>query len=248
LRTYTILSKHGPVGAGASASEYIGIVTIAKRYRSDNYTVLNEYICGKIAQLLHLPVPPFMLVRDGQDTWFASAGFTTMGQMLPPIDPKQVAQDVPHIATGVVLFDVLVVNADRHAGNLAYVQATKQLHVFDHSHALFRERPRGEGLSWLRSCTDKLGITVADGAVNRQCLMDYLGAATSIAQWSDRMVRLDDGALSEVFEEARELGLATSEADEALQFLLRRKVRIQELVTRHQFEFKGMLQGGLGNA
>src|SRR4051812_34247422 len=93
------------------------------RENSDNspYLIPNEWISGRIAEFLCLPVPPFALMRryPRHRGMFASLRFG-IGD-LPPDDfrPAVFARQHPRLTTGILLFDALIANEDRHAGNIS---------------------------------------------------------------------------------------------------------------------------------
>ncbi|MBN2476463.1 MAG: hypothetical protein JXB62_17750 [Pirellulales bacterium] len=107
---------------------------------SDNpYLIANEWIAGSVAQFLGLPVPPFALMRkrDRRTVMFASISFE--GETTPrDVEPSVLWAKHPRLCTGILLFDILIANCDRHAGNIKVDNriAPKKVHVFDHEHAL----------------------------------------------------------------------------------------------------------------
>ncbi|MDP9395571.1 MAG: hypothetical protein M3Q27_15540 [Actinomycetota bacterium] len=75
-----------------------------------------------------------MTLDDGSHA-YAMMRFGIRGDRLPPVDPVEVVSVRPHLAARVVAFDSLVINGDRHSGNLAFAQEVG-LSVYDHGHAL----------------------------------------------------------------------------------------------------------------
>src|SRR5690348_11554661 len=108
---------------------------------SQLYVVPNEFICGRLGLIMGLPVPPGVVVRaDSGDLAYVALRFGQKGEKLPPVIPEHVVEDNPSVAAGVVAFDCWVGNRDRHTQNLAYSRAVRNMHIFDHSHALLGEQ------------------------------------------------------------------------------------------------------------
>jgi hypothetical protein len=80
------------------------------------------------------------------------------------------------LAVGVLLFDVLIANPDRHAMNVHLDASRKpyRMSIFDHSHALFGYE-NGKADERLSALKDSLGIS--GGTVtgqNRHCLLNAI--------------------------------------------------------------------------
>jgi hypothetical protein len=97
------------------------------------YIVANELVCGRIAGVLLLPCPPGALMQKDADTYFFSLDFNIAGQALPPASASEIVAKFPRLAWGIIVFDVFVMNSDRHPGNIAYDTSTDQVQIFDHS-------------------------------------------------------------------------------------------------------------------
>jgi hypothetical protein len=133
---YKVWAWGGPVGLGATGSVFVGMSAVAKMATpAAPYIVGNELVCNMIARALLLPCPPGALLQKNGDTYFCSLDFNTAGHALPPISPSTVVGALPELSWGVVLFDVLIMNADRHPQNISYNTTTGELTLFDHSHA-----------------------------------------------------------------------------------------------------------------
>lgn len=233
-----LISKIRPVGIGATGSEWISIVGIAKRFKAGSYTVANEYICGQLAQLLRLPAPPGMVLKADGEVFFVSAGFTGVGENLPPVEPAALCAADPRTATGIIVFDVWVVNRDRHCGNLAYRASTGQVHMYDHSHALFGANA-GTGLETLMGASMTLAINGQIGA--RECLLDHLLTKDHLPYWLDRVSNLDEAMVRDIFSEANaDLGLSPKEATDGCDYLIERKRALANIVNAGLGEFKGL--------
>ena len=106
------------------------------------HIVGNELACSIIARMLLLPCPPGALLQNNGDVYFCSLDFNTAGQALPPITPSTVVGELPELSWGITLFDVLVMNDDRHNQNISCNTVTKEVTIFDHSHAFMK--PSGD--------------------------------------------------------------------------------------------------------
>jgi len=89
-----------------------------KATAAEPHIVGNELVCNMIARTLLLPCPPGALLQKNGEVYFCSLDFNTAGQGLPPFSPRAVTGALPELSWGVLLFDVLVMNGDRHASRL----------------------------------------------------------------------------------------------------------------------------------
>jgi len=111
----------------------------------------------------HLPIPPSGIVyapNTQPQSWSASLDFNLVGATLPPVDTTACVARLPDLSTGLLLFDTLMTNCDRHRGNFAvdFLAQPPKMSVFDHSHALFGFQA-GWGQQRLRDLRDHLGVT-----------------------------------------------------------------------------------------
>lgn len=133
---YKVWAWGGPVGRGATGATFVGMAAVAKKSgAAEPHIVANELACNIIARMLLLPCPPGALLDKNGDVYFCSLDFNSAGQALPPINAATVVSDLPELSWGITLFDVLVMNDDRHNQNISYNTATKEVTIFDHSHA-----------------------------------------------------------------------------------------------------------------
>src|SRR5437870_4409384 len=83
------------------------------------YCIASEVICGRIGQFLGLPVPPFAVaIADDGRPLFASLDFNFTRQTYPPVLPDQCIASLEDLCAGVLAFDILIANEDRHDANL----------------------------------------------------------------------------------------------------------------------------------
>lgn len=122
----------------------------AKEYSTTKpYTLVSEYICADIASSLGLPIParqiiPFKGRKVLGFEWRADAK-----SFEPGMEAKITnANAIP----GMLAFDVLVCNRDRHGGNVLLQRPSPNLdrytfYLIDHSHALIGDMPNMKALT-----------------------------------------------------------------------------------------------------
>ena len=199
--------------------------------------VANEYICSRIGDRLSIPVPPGAVIAAdaGKKAWLTLSFTPTT---LPPIDAADVATRVPRLAAEVVVFDILIANTDRHAGNLAFRSADRRLEVFDHGHALMGAGPAA-GVSKFQGFANALAIDGAAG--NRHCLLDLLTSVPHVMAAVELVeANLTDAMIRRITEEAKLLRVGFSEAGPLADALILRRSRIRDLIRKASHEFKGI--------
>lgn len=207
------------------------------------YDVASEFICADLARLLRLPVPPGFVARVGAELCFCSLSHNLSGDKLPPIDAEVAVQGAPDLCAGVTVFDVWIVNTDRHRMNISY-QASREPHrlnVIDHSHALFQDP---DSPLW---AADKLGVEGSGhgGRGNRQCLLDWLMDDQALLRWIARIGTIDETIIRETFLDARDMGLPDDLARAGTSFLLERRGKLREIISANRGEFPKITNWGL---
>lgn len=197
--------------------------------------VANEYICSHLAARIGLPVPPGAVIRtDTGDLAWTTLSFTATP--LPPIDPAIVAARVPALATEVVVFDILIANTDRHAGNLAFMSADRRLEVFDHSHALLGPGAAA-GVAHYYAQANAL-------AIGGHCLLPYIADPKHIGAAVDQIVAdLTNPVIRRVVAEAAALKVGFAEAGPLADALILRRDNLRTLINRESHQFTGMPAG-----
>jgi hypothetical protein len=218
----------------------------AKESGWEVWVALNEFVCATLGTLIGLPIPPFAMLEkrnaSGRESlWFSSLSYTKEGENLPAINPAVVYSELPDICAGVIVFDLWIANMDRHDKNLSFDPnvVPKRLNVFDHSHALFGL----DGVSRLTRLADKFTLTAtAESRSCRNCLMDYLSDFLLLENWIKRITALPLFQLSDTCRHAEELGLINdSERRLLLEFLIRRRKILRELLYDNRAEFPAMI-------
>lgn len=156
--------------------------SVAKVNSEDSpYLIPNEWICGRVASFLGLPIPPFALFRHGLKgkRHFASLRFGERDSTPDDTDPGVLVAKHPKLCSGIILFDVLVANGDRHVGNLKVDDPNnpRSVWVFDHERALLGSW-KGEGVKRMSRLRDRLGMSGGSATEgSRHCLLDVINTA-----------------------------------------------------------------------
>ena len=223
---YKIWAIGAPVGEGATQSFHVGVAGIAKGSTVTlPYTVSNELISNLLARSIFLPTPPGFIIDHNNEAHYVSLNFNLAGQDLPPVDPVALVAAHPQLACGIVLFDMWIVNGDRHRKNIAFDTVSNKVEIFDHSHAFFQG-----GQNHLVAAVDQLGI-------GGHCLANRLPSLDGMVEWSERMRAIPEFYIREAIADAVDLGLPTNQQDFCTAFLLTRRERLLRLVRDNQAAF-----------
>lgn len=207
------------------------------------YLIANEWIAGQITQFLCLPVPPFAVVQKKS---LATAMFTSYsfeGDSTPDdVDPQILYERFPFECTGIVLFDILIANCDRHGGNLKVDKpgAPRDFYLIDHERALFYIY-KGEGIKRLKSREKRLGVT--DGSESRDewhCLVELLDSVDHITCWVKRVQDIPDWFIDEICDAMWKVSVSKQECAAVKEFLKRRRDSIGELIVANEKRFPGI--------
>jgi hypothetical protein len=190
------------------------------------YVVANELICGNLARLLLLPVPPGFIIDHNAAPHYVSLNFNLAGEDLPPADPAAVVTNLPDLACGIVAFDAWVLNTDRHTQNIAYDTTTNRVQIFDHSHAFFV----GGGRTRLEASVTQLGL-------GGHCLAVRLRSLDGLRPWCRRIGSVPDYYISSLVAPACEVGLPSEDRDFCATFLMQRRDRLATLLKDNQATF-----------
>jgi hypothetical protein len=226
---YKVFGIGSPLNDGASQSFHVAVAAIAKKANANQpNVVINELVCATLAKALFLPCPPGVVLEDGGETFFSSLNFNMAGQALPPAPVPEVVAAHPELCWGITLFDVLVMNGDRHARNLSYNRQTKDTQIFDHSHAFLRVNGTVDGV--IANFTGK-------PAIENHCIKGELNTWNGFSAWSARVKSLPDYMMDETMEAACRVGLPADKKGTISQFMKQRRDSIDHLVTNHVAEF-----------
>jgi hypothetical protein len=245
---FSLLKIGSKIGDGVIESHHASLRSVVKNNDVLKYCISNEFICAEIGRFIGLPIPPCGIVyAQGYATkhWFASLNFNLTADDLPPIDPQKCAEELPDLSTGLILFDILIANPDRHRKNLSidFDEKPPRMSIFDHSHALFGH-VNGAGVQRLNDLHDRLGIS--GGTVtgqNRHCLIDKLNTDNFFHKWCGRIISVPNHLIEDACDGTFDLDMITAEeASAAKEFLIHRRNNIRVLVDSHHGEFTGINQ------
>src|SRR5271165_5321822 len=205
---------------------------VAKRATAgEPHIVGNELVCNMVARMLLLPCPPGALLQKNGDVYFCSLDFNTAGQALPPITPSVVVGMLPELSWGITLFDVLMMNGDRHTHNISYNTQTKELTIFDHSHAFMR--PSGDVDVTLSANKGQL-------AIGGHCLAAELNTWNGFAAWTARVKALPDYFVEGAVDAGCKLGIPQGKKVMIYDFLRARRDSIDVIATNNKAAFPKM--------
>jgi hypothetical protein len=225
---YKIWAVGDPLGRGAMHSRYVGIAGVAKR-ASENlpYVVANELICGHLAQAVLLPTPTGLIIEHEGVPYYVSMNFNLAGEDLPPADAAEIVRKHPRLSCGIILFDIWVLNDDRHPENIAYDRISDKVQIFDHSHAFFS---KSDPHAHLENNKERL-------AIENHCLAEELTRLDGVKEWADRIASVPDFYIREVVKSAESVGLPTEQVEFCSEFLLERRGKLLALIRENTEQF-----------
>jgi hypothetical protein len=226
---YKVFGVGLPVGEGASNSFHVGVAAIAKKAEPNQpNVVINELFCSTLAGYLFLPCPPGILLANNGETYFCSLNFNLAGQSLPPAPVDEVVAISPEISWGITLFDVWVMNPDRHGRNLSFNRQTKDIQIFDHSHAFLRFN--GTPDSVMANLNGELAI---DG----HCIRTELNSWVGFDLWTARIKAVPDYVIDYSFDAIIRVGFPFDKKAAMSDFVKQRRNTIDLLVTNNLGQF-----------
>jgi len=226
-------------------SQIVSIPGVAKKNCPNApYCVANEVVCGEIGRFLGLPVPPagVSYPPKGNDLFYATLDFNLTGNTLPPVNSTKCVEVLPEESAGLLLFDILIANSDRHGRNFSVDYSSKppKMNVFDHGHAMFG-KDAGQGVARLARLRDRLAISAGSRtAGNRHCLLDQIDTDAYFGHWIERIRQIPDYVIEDLCSELPGLGCTKIEADAAEDFLKRRRVKLSQIVEDNKAQFTGI--------
>jgi hypothetical protein len=239
------------LGVGVTGSWQATISVVAKcNGVNAPYYVPNELICAEIGRFIRLPIPPCGIIdapKAQVKTWFASLDFNLAGNSLPPVDTAKCLTNLPFLSAGLLLFDILIGNSDRHRSNFAvdFSVAPPRMSIFDHSHALLGFQSNMADAR-LRDLKERLAITGGPHTKgNRHCLLDAVPGDDHFREWLERIGSIPDFLIVDLCHDASELGATQAEADLAADFLKSRRDNMKKIIEDHRGEFRAIRQWSL---
>jgi hypothetical protein len=232
--TYKIWAIGQSLNDGVSGSIHVGMAAIAKKANAGELNiVINELFCNLLARSLFLPCPPGALLDNAGDNYFCSLNFNLAGQSLPPSPIPLVVQKRPELCWGILLFDVLVMNPDRHNRNLAFDRATNRVQIFDHSRAFLPNKTTVE--SMMKDNVGKLGFI-------GHCLKPEIATMDGFDLWATRVKALPDYVVEEAIGEICDIGFPKDKKSVTIDFMKSRRSNIDSIVQNNIAEFPKLPQ------
>ncbi len=141
---YTVDAWGPRVGAGDSQPRWVTINGIAKvNTPASPFCVANEFVCGRLALMLGLPVPPGVIAHNDDGTpIYLALRYGPSSERLAPGNDTMLVQNQPHWVGGIAAFDCWVGNQDRSRSNFAYHQKVLQQPIFFDMRRPFSEPAR----------------------------------------------------------------------------------------------------------
>jgi hypothetical protein len=208
--------------------------------KTSPYLIANEWICGNLAQILRLPIPPFALMRRGKRNavrMFASLRFTSGDEAPDDIDAEACIRADASLCTGITLFDAFVMNPDRHEGNLAVDDQTspRSIYVFDHDRALFGAR-KNKGMERLKNNAEKLVFSGRRGTASpSHCLALKINTAAFFGKWLEKIEMIPSWFIQDICH--HDIGITREMADCAIETLDSRKKNLATIIRANRSKF-----------
>jgi hypothetical protein len=204
------------------------------------YLIANEWIAANIAWFLRLPIPPFSLLRKKTRATTMFASYSFEGDSKPKnCNPAEVFKAYPKICAGVVVFDILVGNFDRHYRNIKVDRplSPRWMRIIDHERCLFHVYPK-EGIRRLRDIEGRLGITDGSHSGNEwHCLIQHLESVEDIKDWVFRASQIPDWFIEAICWDVWKISINKKEYETVIAFLKRRRDKLGELILDHKTRF-----------
>lgn len=210
------------------------------------FAVYNEFICGELGRMLCLPIPPFAItyMQTGarrKVPLFSSLDFNYQQSKLPAVIPDLCVTHLPDLCAGVLAFDILIANQDRHDENLLVdrVAAPREMHVFDHDQALLGgHQGASSGHDRLTALKDRLGITgsqITGG--NPHVFLPYIKSCEGLYAWAKKIREIPTWFIEHACLEAKRHGLNNKLAKHTSEFLDYRRETIFGLIDANRNAF-----------
>jgi hypothetical protein len=226
---YKVMAVGPQIAATATAPVFVSIAGVAKKVLPNQpFIVANELVCCNVARALLLPCPPGALMESGADTYFFSLDFNLAGQALPPVSPSAIVQVFPDLAWGIIVFDALIMNTDRHSHNIAHDTVTDRIQIFDHSHAYLT--PGGD-------IDQTLAARSANLAIGGHCLAGEINTATGLDSWIEKAKQIPDYFIDGIVEAGCGCGIPPDRKDLLASFMKNRRDNLGSLFSANMANF-----------
>lgn len=247
---FRAIIKHSPQSLGGNTAAKPFDVLVRSKAKpglaTRGYEVANEFIVGRLADFIGLPMPHYGVIKVERHTsqldLYASLDFAP-GRSVPPVtDVSGCFQALPRLCTGVLVFDILVANPDRHCGNISVDMVSHKMYVFDHGRSLFGNYDT-VGIPRLAQLRDRLGCS-GSGVTgqNRHMFLDAIPDDLYFGEWIDRVKGLPNYVIEDTCNYPYDLGVTKTERTAAMDFLCYRRDNIEKIIHTHQGEFTAIKQ------
>jgi hypothetical protein len=231
VTNYKVWGWGTPVGIGVTGACHVGVAGVAKKATpQDPLLIANEVVCNSLARQLLLPCPPGATLDKNGEPYFFSLNFNLAGMALPPADPATIATALPRLSWGIILFDCLVMNMDRHDRNIAHDTQTNKVQIFDHGHAFLRA-----GNSDISNT-----LSSSDGqlCIGGHCLAAEICEKDGKDIWADRIKMIPDFFIEGIIEAATSVGLPKDKKSDCVDFLKKRRSEVGDIIDSniHMFQ------------
>lgn len=207
----------------------VAMLTYAKRQANNPFLIFNELIACRVAEALGIPfaqgVPVVAPIFEngaevGADVYWGSL---SVREDPPPADCQALAKIMPKEATGVTVFDALILNGDRSELNLLFDEQNEELIVFDHGEAICNS----VGAEYLRTNRDNLGFDNFHAVGYELLNWDYL------EHWLTRVEAIDTAFIRTIIRSQYEDFMTVAEAIELAAEFDRRRRKLRQLFSKH---------------
>jgi hypothetical protein len=214
------------------------------------YLIPNEWIAGSIASFLRLPVPPFAMIRrETHKGMFASLRFGRRASAPKDMNPGPCVRNHPRLCTGILLFDILIANGDRHRTNLIVDNKhdPKEIIIIDSERSLFGAGLDSDklGIARLRRRWDNLGVSDGTGTGDsRNCFLGVLNTVEFFEEWIQKIGMIPDWFFQDICDEVSEW-INAEEKEVLLSFLKDRRIKLRDIISKNKQAFTAIKEWGL---
>jgi len=167
-------------------------------------------------------------MESENSTYFFSLDFNLAGQALPPVSPLLIVQSFTDLAWGIIVFDALVMNGDRHNHNIAHDATTNRVQIFDHSHAYLT--PGGD-------IDQTLAARTANLALGAHCLAQEINTTIGLSPWIEKVKQIPDYFIEGLVEAGCGCGIPPDRKDLLVSFMKDRRDNLGSLFSANMANF-----------
>ena len=215
--------------------------------------LINEYVAGRLAQLLGLPVPPFKIVYIGKRFFRENPGLLRYGfrpghqfasEYIPDCLKKIDRESLPNLnivnrkhLAGIIVFDQWVNNVDRRRSNILLRPTPEhgyQLYMIDqgHSFSYYDYWTHRRGCRWTPAMLRHLPQKLKFNAFYRWCRR--LSRKEDFVHYLDKIQQLPDDQIRRVIASIpKDWNVSRVERKALYDYLIRAKKMLPDLIDRH---------------